>query len=195
MTHSTDHAVREWLDLELDGESLEPAARQRVSADLEKSPDLQVEKAELEKLHRLLLEGRIPAPRQFSQRVMANLPAAPWEVRSTSAWRLPVAVLLLLGSISAALLGLGSAALSSSASAWSAAKALVDLFAAALVSGAGLLTASWRGLRFALLDMLTASPLGWVALFSLVVGVNLLLIAMIRRRKPLPAEAEKKRTD
>jgi hypothetical protein len=166
-----------------------------VAADLENSADLQEEKAQLEKLHRLLLEGKTPVPGQFSQRVMANLPAAPWEVRSTSAWRLPVAALLILGSFSAALLGVGSAALSSSSSAWSAAKALVDLFAAALVSGAGLLTASWRGLRFALVDVLTASPLGWVALSSLVIGINLLLIAMIRRRKPLPAEAEKNRTD
>jgi hypothetical protein len=170
------------LDLEVDG-ALEPAQRAELEAELEASPDLAQERQRLLRLQSLLEESRIPVRPDFRRCVMAALPTARWETRGLRAWRLPVALLVLLGGSAAALVSLGVAGSLPQASFFGAFSALFDLAVAALLTGAGLLSASWRGIGMAVGDVFSAS-LGLQVLFgAVVVGLNLLLVLLVRRPK------------
>jgi hypothetical protein len=65
------------------------------------------------------------------------------------------------------------------------------MFQAALLAGAGLLAASWKGVGLVFQDVIS-SPVSLGAFGFLVLCLNLLLISMIRRRRPAGAEAHGK---
>ncbi len=126
----------------------------------------------------------------FRAAVLASLPATGWEARSPRAWRFPAAVIVLLGSLAGALLAAGSAAAPSSLSAL---LAVGGMFRAAALAGAGLLAASWKGIGL-LVEEVIASPVSLGAFGFLVLCLNLLLISLIRRRRPAGAAAARKET-
>ncbi len=91
-----------------------------------------------------------------------------------------MAILLLLGCASAALVGLSAADLAPRGPLPSALFAIVDLFGSAVLAGAGLLAASWRGLGIGLAELLAGSRSALTALALGVVGLNLLLWRLLR---------------
>ena len=121
----------------------------------------------------------------FRAAVMSALPTAGWEARSPRAWRFTAAVIVLLGGFAAALLVAGSAP---AASGFGALAAVGGMLQAAILAGAGLLGASWKGLGL-VLDELLSSPASLGAFGFLVLCLNLLLVSLIRRRRPAPAAA------
>ena len=186
-----DHdTLREWLELDLDGrlpERLQP----RLVAHLESCPDCRQEKQELAALSQLVRDTSLEVRPGFRQQVMATLPAAGWETAGPRAWRLPAAVCALLALGAAILLGSGSAAGGggSLAGALAAVAALVE---ASVLTGAGLLAASWKGLG-ALAGEVLDSPADMAAFGVLVICVNLLLVSLVRRRRAATSAARAER--
>jgi len=140
-----------------------------------------------DELDELLAAGRVPVREGFQARVMASLPAAGWEaarspVHSPAAWRWPAAALAALLAATAALVGWASPHLAPGGSFAGALAALGDLFATSALAGAGLLGASWQGIGMVTSEALGEIPGGLVAFTILVVCLNLLLIALVRRR-------------
>lgn len=182
--------AREWLNLELDGR-LSPDLLARLETALAVEPHLVRERTELARLDRLLAASRVPVDSQLRRRVMADLPAAGWEARSSKSWRAAVALLLLLGGAAAALVGMGSARLVPASPFLGAVSAVADLFTAAALTGAGLLAASWKGLGLALGELAGGSVTGIAALAVLVLCLNLLFFSLLRgatRAAVAPAE-------
>lgn len=174
--------VREWMSEALDGE-LGRAAGAALADQLAESPDLAREHQELAKLGRLLSESRIAVAPGFRKQVMSALPAAGWEARPARSWRLAAALLLLLGGASAALVGTGSARLAPASPLVGAMGAVADLFATAALTGAGLLSASWKGLGLALGELFSGSPLSIGVFALLVVAMNALFVLLWRGAK------------
>ncbi len=179
MGHDT---YREWLELEMDG-VLDERSRGALDAHTVECAACAAERAALARLGQALDGGRVAVRADFRSRVMAALPAAGWEARSRRAWRLPAALVALLGAAAAVLLGLGAEGLAPPPAAAGAALALVELFAATLEAGAGLLGASWRGVGLGLARMLADSPLAWGVLAFGVLCLNLLFFRLLRRRR------------
>lgn len=178
---AVDHdRYREWLDLALDG-ALDGSERAELDAHLAACAECRHEQAELAALSRRLSEAVAPVRAGFTGEVMSALGPAPWEARTLRAWRLPFALLLLLGGGAAALFGGAAASLDPAGRAFGAFLALADLFGAALIAGGGLAAASWRGLGLGVGEWLGASPLNLVAAGILVVGLNYLLLRLVRR--------------
>ena len=176
MQHEEFH---ERMDQEIEGLLSEPE-RQRLAAHLEECADCRAERARLIELSECLAADRVSVREGFAAAVMAALPAAGWEARSPHTWRWPVAILLLLGSASAALVGLSAADLAPQGPLAAALSAITDLLGSAVLAGAGLLTASWRGLGFGLAELLAGSRSALLALALGVVGLNLLLWRLLR---------------
>lgn len=186
---------QEWLDLEADGAP--PAGpgtpnRRHLAAHLESCADCRTEQAALARTREALAASRVAVRPDFRDQVMAALPAAGWEARTPRAWRLPAALLLALAGSAAALAGFGSARLHPGLAFAGALAAVGDLFQTALLAGAGLLGASWRGVGGVIAELLGGSPGSLVAFVVLVAGVDLLLLSLLRRR-PAPA-AERRDT-
>lgn len=175
--------LHQWLDFDADGE-LGEAEKRRLEAHLAEDAELRAERALLRSLHRELALDRIPVRADFKQQVMAALPAAPWE-RSRSAWRLPLAVMVLCSAAAAWLLA-GSAP---EHPAIGTGLAIVDFLQASALAGAGLLTASWRGLGMGLEEMFAGFDLGFFVLVGLVICLDLLFVTMLMRRSPRPKAA------
>lgn len=189
MSDSVDHtAWRERLDLELEG-ALTHDERWRLDEHLAGCAECRRERHELHQLQDLLGEARIPVHGELRRSVMESLPAAGWEARAPQAWRLPVLLLVLLGGSAAALVGVSSAQLTPRGPFVGALLAVGDLFRAALVAGAGLLAASWRGVGMALGEVFATSTGTVVASIVLVVCLDLLLILLLRGRTRSPAAA------
>ncbi len=183
-----DHnTYREWLNLDVDGE-LPPAQRAQLDEHLASCPDCRSERQEMLAFERLLVENRVPVRPGFSDKVLASLPAAGWESRSPRTWSFPAAVAVLLAGIAAALLG--SARMGSSSSVLSTLSAVGGMLQATLQAGAGLLAVSWKGLGLVFTEALT-SPMSLGAFVFLVLCLNLLLISLVRRRRPAAAAARK----
>jgi hypothetical protein len=91
-----------------------------------------------------------------------------------------VAILLSLGCAAAVLVGLSAADLAPQGALPAALAAIADLFGSAVLAGAGLLAASWRGLGIGLADLLAGSRSALLALALGVVGLNLLLWRLLR---------------
>ncbi len=177
MEHST---YEEWLDLELDGELAEPQ-RVRLTEHLETCARCREDRALLGGLHRELEAPQAQVREGFAEQVVASLPPAAWETRRPKAWRLPLAAALGLLALFALVLSLGT---SEGLGALPMAVAAVsDLFATALVAGAGLLAATWKGTGLVVERTLAGSTGGFVAFAILVVSLNLLLYSLLRRRK------------
>lgn len=191
-----DHTTfQEWLDLDLENE-LDAPRRERLEAHLASCAECREERRSLEALTALLAESRVPVHPELRATVAASLPVAGWEARGLKAWRLPLALLALLGVIAAGLVGVTSAQMQPDASFVGALAAVGDLFATALLAGAGLLAASWKGVGLVTAEALSRTP-GGVAVFAvLVVCCNLLLLSLLRRRSVAakePAEGSRRR--
>lgn len=173
-----DDTILQWLDEDLEGVSTPEHQRELARVEAE-DPAWRDERRALESLHALLAADRIPVREGFARQVTEALPVAPWEKRR--AWRLPLAIFLVFG-FGAAVLLAGADALS--AGAMGAALAVVDLFQAAVLAGAGLVGATWRAPGAALAEWLAESRLNVVGLGVVALGFNLLLVRLLRRRNP-----------
>ena len=177
MDHET---LRGWLDQEADG-GLDPAERALMVAHLAECADCRHELDELRGVGAFLAAGRVEARQGFDAAVMSALPAAGWEGRNREAWRLPLALLALLGGTAAILFGVSAARLEPGAAFFNAASAIADLFASAALAGAGLLAASWKGLGMGVAQLLLGSRWLLAGAGFAVVGANLLLWRWLRR--------------
>ena len=173
-----DEAILRWLDLEADGElSAEEAVR--LEAALRQRPELEAERRELRRLH-ADLATRVDVREGFRESVMEALPQPAWEPAGRRGWGVAVAVVALLAAASAALLGWSGS--SATAPGLGVLAAITDALQTALLTGAGLLGASWRGVGLALGELLDASPVT-LAVFAVgVVGLNVLFFRLLRRR-------------
>jgi len=190
MKYKDDVKWREWVDLDLDGTlgSTERAEFER----LEQSPELVAEHHQLRQLHTLLGEDRIAVCPGFQERVMAALPAAAWEPRNKEqlvpAWVLPFVLLLTFGGAAAAFLGspLGDS------QAIGIATTILDFLQTATLAGAGLLFATWRGLGFGLGELFAGSEISLAIFGAAVLGLDLLLVSYLRRRRPAAVTVERR---
>lgn len=179
MTEIDVETLREWASLELDGE-LSPRERAELQRASERDPRLARERAHLTQLATLLRSEDLALDAGFKAQVLRSLPAAGWEARHPRSWKFAVGLLLLLGGLSAALVGAGSAELAPAGPFVGALTALLDSFRAAAMAGAGLLAASWKGLGLALGAALSGSWIGKVAFGLFVVSVNLMFYLLWR---------------
>lgn len=181
-----DHSTyREWLNLDVDGE-LPAAQRAELDEHLATCPECRSEREEMLAFERLLASNRVAVRPDFRDQVLASLPAAGWESRAPRTWSFPAAVVVLLAGIAAALLG--SARVSSSSSVLSTLSAVGGMLQATLQAGAGLLAASWKGAGMVFAETLS-SPMSLGVFAFLVICLNLLLISLVRRRRPAVREA------
>jgi anti-sigma factor RsiW len=181
-----DHSTyREWLNLDADGE-LPPAQRAQLDEHLATCAECRSERDEMLAFERLLASNRVPVRSDFRDQVLASLPAAGWESRAPRTWSFPAAVVVLLAGIAAALLG--STRVSSSSSVLSTLSAVGGMLQATLQAGAGLLAASWKGAGLVFAETLS-SPMSLGVFAFLVICLNLLLISLVRRRRPGVREA------
>ena len=188
-----DHETyREWLHLECDGE-LPSADRSLLRQHLDSCADCRAESQELVALDKLLTESRIPVHRRFHDEVMSALPSAGWESSHPRSWVAALIVAAALGIVGAALLGTSATLVVLSCPIVGAIIAVVDLFRSTAVAGAGLLTASWKGLGLAFQELLAGSVWNLLAVGLLVFGLDFLLIRLLLRRNRT-AEAASRRT-
>jgi anti-sigma factor RsiW len=177
---TVDHAtIQEWLHRELDDDLAGPES-QSLRHHLTDCADCRAEQRALQGLNQLLTEGTVAARSGFQEEVMAALPPAAWEARTRRAWRLPLALLVAL-MIASALLMRGTP-LEGGGSVIGIVTAVADLFAVALVTGAGLLGHSWQGMRMVFQELLSGSATGFLGLAILLVGLNSVLFLTLRRR-------------
>lgn len=175
-----DHSTyREWLDLDADG-LLAGEERTLLNEHLASCAECRSEREELAALEGLLRSSALAVRSDFKETVMASIQPAGWEARSPRTWRFPAAVFVLLGGLAAALMVAGPSAEPSGVSAL---LAVGSMFQAALLAGAGLLAASWKGMGL-LFEEVISSPASLGAFGFLVLCLNLLLISLIRRRRP-----------
>ena len=184
-----EHTVwLESLDLHLEGE-LSAAHRGALEKEIAASAELRRERDLLTSLHTALTESRIPVRESFCDQVMASLPSAAWQAQGARSWA--VALTLTLALAASAMLVLGGGALTGLAegAAVGTGVALVDFLAKTTLAGAGLLAASWRGVGFALEELMAESGLQLAGLAVLVVFVNLLFLSLLRRPAAAAVEA------
>jgi anti-sigma factor RsiW len=181
-----DHSTyRDWLNLDVDG-LLAGEEKNRLEQHLAACAECRREHEELTALESLIRRSAVAVRPDFRGAVMSSLPAAGWEARAPRTWRFPAAVFVLLG-LAAALLVTGSA---SAPSGLTALLAVGGMFRAAALAGAGLLAASWKGIGLVVEDIIS-SPVSLGAFGFLVLCLNLLLISLIRRRRPAGARARR----
>jgi anti-sigma factor RsiW len=190
MNEPDHNTYREWLNLDADG-LLPREQRGRLGEHLASCAECRREREELAALDGLLRRSAIAPRPDFRAAVLASLPATGWEARAPRAWRFPAAVIVLLGCLAGALLAAGSA---SAPSGVSALLAVGGMLKAAALAGAGLLAASWKGIGL-IVEEVIASPASLGAFGFLVLCLNLLLISLVRRRRPAAAAARKGPTD
>lgn len=155
------------------------ALRERIAGD----EALRREERELGRLQELLAAGRVAARPGFTEEVMMALPeTAPWAARRPLlGWRTAVAALAAMVALAVGLLGVGGARLQPASPLFAAARAVVDFAAAAALSGAGMLAASWRGVGMAVQAALDVPA---TVVFGIgVVAINALLVMLLRRNR------------
>ena len=183
-----DHSTyREWLNLDADG-GLDSGDRALLDEHLASCADCRREREEILALDGLLRSSALPVRPDFRASVMSALPTVGWQARSPRAWRFTAAVIVLLGGFAAALLIAGSAPATSG---FGALAAVGGMLQASILAGAGLLGASWKGLGL-VFGQFISSPAKLGAFGFLVLCLNLLLISLIRRRRPAAAPARYK---
>lgn len=172
--------LREWLTLEREpGDLLSRQERQRLEEHVGACGSCRAERRDLVRLDALLVDNAVPVRVGFADEVLRRLPAAAWEGRAVRAWRLPLAVLLALALGAAVVAGLGATGGGAGALSGAAA-ALLDMVATGVLAATGMLWASWRGLGLAVEAYL--SPGAAIALFVLVVSIDVLLLTFLVRR-------------
>lgn len=184
MEHDT---YRRWLDLEVDGE-LPPEQAVPLAEHLAGCAQCRTERRLLVALHGGLETARIPVRPDFRERVTASLPRRARARRP--AWLGAAAVLLALAALSAILFATAGSGLAPAAPLAGAASAVVALLTAALVTGAGLLAASWSGVGMAVGEMFSASPGTLLAFAALLLFLSLLLVGLLRRPRAAAQRAE-----
>jgi len=177
MTHAD---YQQWLDLDLDGGTLPPAERRALVEHLAVCAACQSERRALERLRETLERSRMPVRSDFANQVMAALPQSGWESRPARAWVAPAA--LAAGLLAAAALLLGGGRVAASGAVLGTAAALADVFVSALVVGAGLAGASWRGLGMAIEELFAGSPGTLLVFAGGVLFLHLLFLLLLRRR-------------
>jgi anti-sigma factor RsiW len=186
MSRPDHNTYREWLTLDADG-MLDGGERALLDAHLASCADCRREREEILALGALLQRSALPVRADFRESVMSALPTAGWEARSPRAWRFTAAVIVLLGALAAALMAAGSAPASSGLGTVAAVGGMLQ---AAVLAGAGLLGASWKGIGM-VVDQVIASPLSLGAFGFLVLCLNLFLVSLIRRKRPAGAAAQR----
>lgn len=184
MSRPDHNTYREWLALDADG-MLDGGERALLDDHLASCADCRKERDENLALDALLQRSALPVRAGFRESAMSALPTAGWEARSPRAWRFTAAVIVLLGALAAALMSAGSAPASSGLGTLAAVGGMLQ---AAVVAGAGLLGASWKGLGM-VIDKVIASPVSLGAFGFLVLCLNLFLVSLIRRKRPVGAAA------
>ncbi len=175
----------EWLDLHLEGQ-LRPEQEAQLKTRLAQDPVLAVELQALSTVHGLLAQQRIAVQPGFKDRVLQALPVASWEPQRQAFW-VPLAAMVLLAVSAALFLSLGR----EENHLWATGSAVFDFLQAGLLAGAGLLTASWRGLGMGLEELITSSMSSFVVFVLLVLMLDFLVISLLRRRaKPQSAAQE-----
>jgi anti-sigma factor RsiW len=174
-----DTTILEMLDLEADG-SLPEADRARLEAVLAEDPASRRELDELKAMPQTLAKSRVEVDPGFQSRVMDALPVAAWEPAGRQGWGLAAAIAVALATVSALLFGLSGAG-QGAGPVLGIVAAVGQALQASLVTGAGLLGASWRGVGLALGELLTVSPLTTVAFGVAVLALNLLFFRLLRR--------------
>ena len=182
MNRPPDHTTyREWLNLDVDG-MLPDDDRARLEEHLASCSECRREKDELVALDGLLRSSSLSVRPDFKESVMASLPAVGWEGRAPRSWGFPAAMFILLGGIAAAFFTAGPA----TSSGLGALSAVFGMFEAALLAGAGLLAATWKGWGM-IFDELLSSPVSLGVFGVFVLCLNLLLVSLIRRKRPAAA--------
>jgi anti-sigma factor RsiW len=177
----------EWVDLAADG-GLGVAERQELDRHLAACAACRAALADAEAVLARLAAARVDVRPGFAREVLAAVEPAPWEARTLRAWRLPLALLALVGGASAAILGFGAAELTPGGGSGGALAVLVDLLRAAFVAGSGLAAASWQGLGSAIGAWLGASAVNWLAAIALAGGANYFLWRLVRARPAAAGE-------
>lgn len=189
MEHDT---YRQWLDLEVEGELPEDLSG-RLAEHLAACRDCRADRRRLVALRDALGAARIPVRDAFHGRVMASLPAPAWRpLRAADgrpAWRPAAALLLVLAALSALLFATAGSDLAAAPLAGATA-ALVELVGAAMVTGAGLLAASWSGVGMVVGEMFSSSPLTLAAVAALLLFLSLLLAGLLRRPRTAEGRPE-----
>jgi hypothetical protein len=192
MSLPDDTTILELIDLEVDG-CLPEADRARLEAMLAADPEGRRELEELRTLHRSMAESRIEVAPEFQSKVMESLPVAAWEPAGRQGWGLATAVAAALAAVAAVLFGL-SGATQGASPVFGVVAAIGEALRASVVTGAGLLGASWRGVGLALGELLTVSPVTTVAFGIVVVALNVLFFRLLRRDLRTPQLAAKSAT-
>lgn len=173
---ATRTTLREWLDLDLDGQ-LGAAEKVRLEQHLAGDAELRAEQSALGALHAMLTERRVDVAADFKPRVMASLPTAFWESRR-AVWWLPVALMATFAIAATALLAVGGAP----DHVLGTGQAIVDFVKVSLLAGAGLLTASWRGLGMGIEELFAGSKTGFAIFAIFVICLDLWFVTLLRRR-------------
>ena len=177
-----DHSTyREWLSLELDGE-LSRGQERRLREHLAGCASCRDERRALRALDREMAASRIEVGEDFREEVMEALPTVGWESSHPKSWVAALAIVLVLAAGAAAVAGSTAARLDPAAPFLAALAAVFDLFRSSVVAGAGLLSASWTGLGIALGSLLEQSVWNLVAFGVVVLGLNVVLFRLLRRR-------------
>jgi len=186
-----DHSTyKEWLYLELDG-ALNIGQRSQLREHLVSCSECQKEQRELVALDELMISSRIEVRSDFSAEVMSALPTAAWESRNPKSWVAAVAMVLLLTVGSGVLIATAGDTLGSVLPMAAAFSAVAEMFRSSILAGAGLLGASWKGLGLAFQEVLSGSVWNLLAVGTLVVAVDVLLVRLLRRRTPSAQEANR----
>ncbi len=145
-----------------------------------------------EALDALLRESRISVQPGFRDRVMGLLPVAAWErrlgTRRLPAWVLPAAMTGAL-TLGAVLVLAWSGAGAADSHPLGIGLAVFDFLGTTALAGAGLLYATWRGAGMGFAELFADSPLNLLALVAMVVFLDLLFVALLRRRGPVAQAA------
>jgi predicted anti-sigma-YlaC factor YlaD len=185
ITQEPNHSTyQEWLHLELDGE-LDGREKSMLARHVATCSRCRQERRELGVLERALGESRLQVHRDFRDKVMTELPAAGWETRSPKTWVAALAVVLLLALGAAALIGSASEQMQPALPLAAASLAIVELLRSSVLAGAGLLSASWKGLGLAFQELLGGSIWNTVAFGVLVLGLDVLLVRLVVRHRRL----------
>lgn len=182
--NSDDHnTYLEWLFLESDN-LLTPGERGRLREHLGTCDSCETERQSLVAMNQILKASLVPVRQGFSAEVMTALQPAGWEAKSPRTW-VAAAIVLFLLTIGAALLtGWGAMDDAPALAPLAAASvAVFDFLQSSALAGAGLLSASWRGIGLAFSTLLSGSPWTAASFIVLVVGVDLLLLKLLLRPK------------
>jgi anti-sigma factor RsiW len=181
-TRHTDHSTyQEWLHSELDG-ALTTGERSQLRDHLVHCAQCKAEKEELIRFEHLLADSHLAVRADFCDEVMASLPAAGWEARFPRSWIAALVAVVVLVAGAVALISSAGQGLEPAMPLAGAFMAILEMLQSSALAGAGLLTASWKGLGLAFQELLGGSIWNLLAVSALVFAVDFLLIRMLLRQ-------------